>query len=225
MPIKKEIIYPIFLECSQIAIDNLWKNIFEDLSYGITPYGTYITKEFLCCGYKDKEFSYKIDPKGNSTLIYNDIYSLLTNNLGILSNKEKNKKRLDFNKIEQDIKDSRKCWSSIKKKNAKDLLVEKYVIDMKNKYSLTIKQSRYLLSAVFIALILKVLTPKDIVYEDGKIVNIVGIEFENKKIIIKKNIYGINVSFSPEIVIDKKAMYDNWEKYLVQLKKSKKICI
>jgi hypothetical protein len=225
MPIKKEIIYPIFLESSQFAADNLWKNIFEDLSYGITPYGTYISKDFLCCSYKDKEFSYKIDQKGNSKLIYDDIYNLLTNNLGILSNKEKNKKRLDFNKIEQDIKDSRKCWSSIKKKNAKDILIEKYVIDMKNKYSLSIRQSKYLLSAVFIALVLKVFNQKDIIYEDGKIVKIDGIEFETKKIIIKKNIYGINVSFSPEIVLDKKAMYDNWEKYLIQLKKSKKICV
>ena len=61
MTIKKEIIYPIFLECCQYTTDIFWENVFEDLSYGKTPYGTYITKDFLCCNYKEKEFSYKIE--------------------------------------------------------------------------------------------------------------------------------------------------------------------
>ena len=78
MPIKKEIVYPIFLECLTFAEDNIWKNIFEDLAYGIAPYGTYISKNFLCCGYKDKEFSYKIDSSMNAQVLYTDIYNLIT---------------------------------------------------------------------------------------------------------------------------------------------------
>ena len=31
MTIKKDIIYPIFLECSQFITDKFWENIFEDL--------------------------------------------------------------------------------------------------------------------------------------------------------------------------------------------------
>ena len=63
MPIKREIIYPIFLECCQFTDDKFWENVFEDLAYGKTPYGTYISKDFLCCSYKKKEFSYKIEKK------------------------------------------------------------------------------------------------------------------------------------------------------------------
>ena len=63
MLVKKELLYPIFLECSQHADDTFWENIFEDLAYGKAPYGTYISKDFLCCGYKKKEFSYKIEKK------------------------------------------------------------------------------------------------------------------------------------------------------------------
>ena len=89
MPVKREIIYPIFLECCQFADDIFWETIFEDLAYGRAPSGTYISKDFLNCSYKNKEFSYKIERKDPEN-IYNDIYKLLTEKLGILSQKEKN---------------------------------------------------------------------------------------------------------------------------------------
>lgn len=225
MPVKKEIIYPIFLECCQYADDNFWVNIFEDLAYGKTPYGTYINKNFLSCSYKNKEFSYKIikkDPKE----IYNDIYNLLTKKLGILSKQEKIKKRLDFHKTETKIKERRQEWSKIKKKNVKELLIERYVVNMKNMYNLSIKQSRYLLSIIFISLIFKVITNQDIEFCNSKIVNINGIEFSDKKIHIKREIYDTDIKFSSEINDDKKIMSENWEKYLNNLRKSKNsLCI
>ena len=46
MPIKKDIVYPGFIECLQFTEDIFWENIFEDLAYGKTPYGTYISKDF-----------------------------------------------------------------------------------------------------------------------------------------------------------------------------------
>ena len=52
--------------------------------------------------------------------LYNDIYFLLANKLGILSQREKVKKRLDFYDIEEEIKEKRKKWTSIRKKNVKD---------------------------------------------------------------------------------------------------------
>tara|TARA_B110000908_G_scaffold164477_1_gene212594 strand:- start:108 stop:773 length:666 start_codon:yes stop_codon:yes gene_type:complete len=221
MVIKKEIIYPVFLECCEFAIDAFWENVFEDLAYGKTPYGTYINKNFLCCSYKNKEFSYKIERKDPKTL-YDDIYRLLTKKLGILSQKEKVKKRVDFHKTESRIKEFRQEWGNIRKKNIKDLLIQRYVVDMKNKHSLTIKQAKYLLSVIFIAIVFKVITSKDIDYEKGKIQTIEGIEFTEKKIIIKRDIYDIDVNFSPEVMADKKVMANNWEKYLISLRKHKK---
>lgn len=221
MPIKKEIIYPVFLECCEFASDLFWENIFEDLAYGKTPYGTYINKNFFCCSYKNKEFSYKIERKDPYDL-YTDIYNLLTKKLGILSHKEKIKKRVDFDNTECRIKEFRQEWGNIRKKNIKDLLVERYVIDMKNKHSLSIKQAKYLLSIIFIAIVFKVITPKDIEYSDNKIQNIDGIEFSTKNIIIKRNIYNIEIEFSQETILDKKLMSDNWEKYLSALRKVRK---
>ena len=40
-----------------------------------------------------------------------------------------------------------------------------------------------------------------------------------KQIIIKRDLYKLEVSFAPNIIMDKKLMSDNWDKYLKDLKK------
>ena len=76
MPIKRDIIYPIFLKTIQYTEDIFWKDTFENLSYAICPSGSYISKGFLCSSVKGKEFVYKFIDK-EPERIYNDIYGLL----------------------------------------------------------------------------------------------------------------------------------------------------
>jgi len=218
MLVKKEILFPVFLECCQYADDTFWENIFEDLAYGKAPYGTYISKEFLCCGYKKKEFSYKIEKKP-AEMIYQEVYSLLTKRLGLLSYREKVKKKKIFTDLEDSIKDTRKKWVDIKKKNMKELLIELYVTRMKNKHQLSIKQAKYLISIILLAMVFKVITSANINYSDGRIISIDGIDFSKKQVIIKKNLYSLEVNFGPHIVLDKKVMSDNWEKFLENLRR------
>jgi hypothetical protein len=217
--IKREIIFPIFLECCKYCPDLFWVNIFEDLSYGKTPYGVYISKNFLCCNYKNKEFSYKIENEEPEKL-FNNIHDLLYKKLGILSTQEKIKRRLDFNNIEDSIKESKQSWNSIRKKNVKDLLIEKYVLKMKKNNLLNIKQSRYLLCIIFITMVFKIITQKDIIYNNGSIDYIEGIDINKKNIKLKRSLYDNEISFAPQIFIEKKSMSDNWEKYLKELKKN-----
>lgn len=218
MPTKKEIVYPIFLECCQCATDSYWENIFEELAYGKSPYGSYISKGFLCCSYKKKDFSYKIEKK-NPKQMYEDIYNLLTNKLGLLSQQDKIKKRKLFKDVEKSLNDCRKNWNDIRKKNVKELLIELYVTRMKDKHSLTIKQARHLLSIIYIGLVFKVITCKDIDYSEGQINNIEGITFTKRKINIEKNLYNLDVNFTTNIIFDKKLMSDNWEKYIKERNK------
>lgn len=220
MTIKKDIIYPIFLECSQFITDKFWENIFEDLAYGKSPYGTYISKGSLTCKYKDKEFIYKIEKK-DPKILYDEVYILLSKKLGLLSYQDKLDKKIDFENIENEIKEGRKNWTSIRKKNIKDLIIENYVISMKNKFSLNIKQAKYLLSIIFIGMVFKIITIKDIDYKDGIINNINGIEFKKKEIILKKDIYDIKYNINNIIIEDRNLISSNWEKYLEYLRKIK----
>lgn len=217
MPAKKEIIYPIFLECSTFADNKFWINVFQDLAYGKTPYGTYISKDFLCCNYKNKEFSYKIERKDPSK-IYDEIYSLLTKKLGFLSEKERTKKIIDFHEIEKNLKNSRESWSDIRKKNVKESFIERYVIKMKHKHNLTIKKSKHLLSIIFTAMTFKIITSNDIVYSDGYIQNIYGITFANGKVKFEKSLYDTFID-KKKILCTTQSMKDLWEKYIFNLEK------
>jgi hypothetical protein len=221
MPNSKEVVYPIFLECCQYATNNFWENIFEDLAYGKPPYGTFISKNFLCCNYKKQEFSYKIEKKKAETL-YNEVYNLLRVKLGLLSKEEKLKRSKDFDMMEKGLKDSRcKNWTEIRRKNIKDLIIELFVARMKVEHSLTIKQSRYLLSLIYISLIFKVLLAKDINYSDGRIENINGITFSKNTINVIKNIYNFETGCNTEILEDKKTLSESWLRYVNDLNKMK----
>lgn len=220
LTLKRDIIYPIFLQCCKFSTESYWDNIFEDLAYGKTPFGTYISKDFLCCSYNNKSFTYKIDQKKDPEQIYQEIFLLFTDKVGLLSQKDKVKRRKDFKDLEDTMKDSRnKSWNDIKKKNIKELMIELYVISMKTKYALTIKQARHLLSILFVAMVFKVITSNDITYENGKINSIDGVDFVKKQFIIKRDLYKLDASFAANIVIDKKLMTDNWDKYLKDLRK------
>ena len=87
MPIKRDIVYPIFLKTIPFTKDNFWKDTFENLSYSICPNGCYISKGFLCSNVKGKEFVYKFIDK-DVEQIYKDIYKLLKEKLNIMSKNE-----------------------------------------------------------------------------------------------------------------------------------------
>jgi len=217
--IKREIIYPVFLDCCQYTDDIFWQNIFEELAYGKTSYGIYISKNFICCNQRKKEFSYKIENK-DPEIIFNELYNIFKNKVGIQSHQEKLNNRKAFKQLEdetnQNIKNN---WGSIKKKNMKELLIELYVTKMKNKYFLTLEQSRYLISIIYIGLTFKVLTKKDINYSNGEILSIDGIDFERKKVILNKDIYSVEITLDDPNEISKKMMIDVWNKYIKELKK------
>jgi len=214
---KVELLYPFLLECCKYTDDKYWKNIFEDLAYGVTPYGTYINKDFLTCNYKDKEFTYfihKKDPKE----IFDDLTTLFRNKLNLISKDEILEKKNIINSKQKELL----CedWTNIKKKNFKEILVEKYAIEMSKKHNLSIQQTRYLVSIIFLLFVFKVLVSSDIILKNGRIEKINGIDFEKGKVIINRDIYTNEISIAPSsIIIDKTYMSDEWEKYLNGLRK------
>jgi len=215
---KDEIIYPVFLKCCLYAPDKFWSSIFEDLSHGITPYGTYISKNYFCCKYKNKEFSYFIQNDKDPKVVYDEIYNILTTKLKILSIDQKFNMDCDFENFQNNIKNSKDSWTSIRKKVSKDIIIEKYVTKMKKKYDLSHKQSKYLLKLIHLGIVLKTLNNKDIIYENGEIIDIEGIEIIDKKVLLKKDLFK-NIEFNNETLSTENYMKDNWEKYLRELSK------
>ena len=129
MPIKRDIIYAIFLKTIQYTEDNFWKDTFENLSYGICPNGSFISKGFICSNIKGKEFVYKFIDK-EPEIIYDDIYRLLKEKLNIMSRNERSILLKEFEEVENNIKKINSCsWNEIKKKGTKDILIQNFFIN------------------------------------------------------------------------------------------------
>jgi hypothetical protein len=184
-----ELQYPVFLNASQYATDTFWKYIFEDLAYGRTPYGTYITKDFLCCNYKGKEFSYKIDTTKTGEQLYNELYNILFNKFGLLSIEDKQILRTKFEKTRDSIPLTNTTWACIKKKNIKQLMIENFVIEMKKKYTLSTADAKKLLSYIISGMIFKTISNDDIDFQNGKILGISNLEFEKGSFTISPKIF------------------------------------
>lgn len=216
MPSKREIIYPYFLECSECAKEPFWNDIFKDLAYGVVPTGTYISKGFLCCNYKNREFTYQVEnPSKSVKTIYDELYTLFTQKLLILSKKQAQQKKYDFFETEEAIKNSIQSWNGIRKKAIKDALYRKFVLEKKEEYNLSFEASRKLLSFISLAMVFRTITSKDIVYEGGKITEIYGISFEPEKVIYEVPFCaeeGYDTEEEP--VKTEKTLRGIWEKFL-----------
>lgn len=208
---NEEILYPIFLKCCSLTKDIYWITIFTELSKGITPYGTYINKNYLYCNYKGKEFSYKINETFNDThKLFNDLINLFKSKLGLFSITDRTKEQEDFIKYYEN--------NDKNKKNINNILIEKFIIKMKNKYMLTDKQTKRIYNVLICMINIKIINSNNIILDDNNnIKEIKGIVFSNKKISINID---TNINYK-EIQSSKKNiyMYNNWDKYVKDIYK------
>ena len=210
-----ELIYPTLLKCCEFNVDSFWKFIFEDLAYARPPYGTFIVKDFICCNYKNKEFSYKIDEEKDPQVLYNEIYDLLANKFGLMSDEDKKIKRIEFEQTQADFHENMcENWNSIKKKNIKQNLIENFVINMKKKHKLNKKNVKKLLSLICIGIMFKTIGNNDIEYSPGEILSIDNIDFKQNKIILNKNFLKCEISKENPVNTDPPKISNHWEKYI-----------
>ena len=205
--------FPCFLQAGQCTKDKFWIGLFEDLAYGITPYGTYFDEMTLCCRFKNKEFNFNFLDK-TPDVIYEELYSILRTKLQIISKLEQYNKNVAFKKLLDDKQG--KEWCDIKKKNLKDILIENYVINLTRKHGLMKSQMKKLLSIIMIGFQFRVIDNSDVVYdsEQGGITTINGVSIENNKIRLS-NVLEVLPEF--ELCIEPlptRKMKDYWDKYL-----------
>ena len=206
---ESELIYPFILQCCNHTENSFWEKIFKDLAYNITPKGFYINKNYLY--YNDnKTDRYKLEKK-DSKILYYELYNLLKDKIDIFEED-----------AEDEIKLETKNWDNIKKKYFKDMLIEKYVIDMRAKYNLNIKQTKNLLSLIYICFLFKVIKKEDIIYKDNKICDIKNIIISRKEVKTRTNIYDYsidNINKNNYTEKEKVNISGNWDKFIKDLKK------
>ena len=217
---NKEIKNHVFLECLQHTDNKFWQSLFEELAYGVTPHGTYFCGDLFCCKFKNKSFTYNYTEKDSLTL-FNEISELLKNKLNIFSEIERKNIKLNVkNSLENQLN---KSWSSIKKKNLKELLIKIFISNMKNKHNLSEQQAKDAYLYINLAIIFKTITPDDIVYDGENVVSIKGMEFKEGEVIFNKDIESIIDTEIDEydFVVDKTNVSDDWDKFIKDVAKNK----
>ena len=223
---KKEILYPIFLQCASQVEDTFWRYVYEDLSYGKCPYGLSLQKNYLTCYIRGKEFSYKMDPEKSPKTIFEELDALLRERAGILSEKEKmtERARLCRQRTTVPVKSStaiqkKEEWTHVKKKMIRDTLLEQYVLENSQKYNVTAIMAKRVLSLLIVGLMFKTITAKDIMYQNGFIKKIEGFDFEPSKIVIHKNVLQCK-NYAPPTVEESSAkpLHTYWTLYLEEMK-------
>lgn len=190
MPLKRDVIYPIFLKCICYSEnDTFWKETFEELSYGICFQGSYISKGFICSNVKGKEFTYKFIDK-EPEKIYNDITKLFKEKLNIMSKNDRIILINEFEEVEKNLKNIKNSdWNDIKKKSLKDILFQNFLIRSKKEYELSDYQLKKIYNSINLGLMLKSIKNTDIIYDKGEIKEIKGITFSKGKYHIDIDIY------------------------------------
>lgn len=207
--------YNFFSDCVKYAETDFWVNIFTDLSNGVPPYGFSLYNDTI--SYKHNKDKYvRISINTNPEKLYNIVNKFLYDN-GIMSSGERDKKKEDFNQDSSVCNDS---WSSIRKKNTRELLMQLYVLKVKKQYNLSIKQCRYLLSFIYMAVLFNEINQEDIHIVNGKIEKIDGITYSNGKIDFKIDLYnniGSSSNDENRINLSGKTMITKWEKYICSI--------
>lgn len=215
----KDVQFPLFLKCCTYIQNSFWKYVFEEMAYGNFPYGTYIFRGFLCCSYKDREFSYNIEKEQDPKILYENVYTLLREKLEMISEDEQKQNFDDFKKMGLYDGD----WSSIRKKSVRAMILENFVIKMKHKYNLTIAQSRKLLDTISYMISFKLISSDNIEYTDGEILLIRGIDFSEKKYRIRRKVIKTTDRQSDAKSEERIKISDLWNKYLARICKNANI--
>ncbi len=175
----KEIAYPCFLGAMDLTEDYFWRNIFEDLAYGLCPYGTYIYNGTLYCNTRDKQFSYQFANKPTRE-IYDAVVHYFKTKLSLspandfMSIREQMERSLSISQYSE--------WKEIKRKNIKSILVVNYVLDLAAACKLSMLKTQRLLNSISLMFTFKLITADDVVFDSslGRIVHIHGIDVGEK---------------------------------------------
>jgi hypothetical protein len=125
----------------------------------------------MCCGFKGKEFSYRVDPHIPVPQLFKEVKTILNVKLGIKSSSDILSTREKFEKTSERLA-LHECndWTLLKKKEVRGLLLENFIIS-RNKSFNRIKQKR-LLSSLMLAIQLKIINNEDISIYHGRVTEI-----------------------------------------------------
>lgn len=229
----KPVINPIFEQLANLTEDNFWKTIFLDCSRGRFPRGFTFKNNLL--KFKKGNKMTCLEITSNLVETFTSCMNFFQSAGGIMSkeDREKIKKMEEERILEQIEKDTDKNWKDIKKENLKEALLNEFIKEICEDLNFNEQEKIELTTTIKKGIILKCFNNDNIIMEDGKIFEIEGLVYNDKKrqhdihkdFLVKKSAKSSDLGIGKTQDKNNPCFIDMWVKYLDNLenKRNKKI--
>ncbi len=174
-----KIIHPIFEDAAHYTTDKYWIESLKEASKNKFPRGFKYSQPKLICRIKNKQL--QVDITTDPADVAKVYIEFLKNKGGIRSelDEERDKKYTDIS-----LTTNYHCWNDIKKKTVRSDLINQYLQSLVTKHNLNLTQEKQLRTTVGIGLLKSHFTNDDIVFNNGYVRDIKGLEHKNNEFII-----------------------------------------
>lgn len=213
--------YEIFLKCKNLSKDDFWKNLYEELAYNgrfSAKYTNSKTNKIIKIEDTNIVFgsiSYYFKDKTPQEII-NELQPLINENTKFMSKTDiKNKNIKLENERLSKYKEliNKNSFSSIKIKSWRKKCLIDYVLMLGKKYSIPDNKLKIFYDSLNYTFLTKAHNSKDVVYKDGKILDIKGIKFVNGELINSR--FNIIINDDKNTIKNKKnTIQSDWETFV-----------
>jgi hypothetical protein len=215
----KDVVHPIFQECSKLVKDEFWIKLFDDLSRGRCPKGVALYNNVLSSTYKRNGFSYNFSENKTPEEIVVEIQALLKKSVCIYSNKDIINKENDMQDASNEYMTVKYAdnWKKIKAKKMKENLITNYCLEMKKTHNMSYNNSRVLYNIIKDGIYtFKTHKSDDIIMKNGKIEYIKDINYKEEYncFINEREIEDDNIKKSDKKNKEENILDSKWKNYL-----------
>lgn len=229
----KPIVNPIFEKLANLTDDIFWKTTFLDCARGKLPRGFTFKNNLLT--FKKGNRMTCLELTSNLPESFTSTMNFFQSAAGIMSSQDRKKirKKEEERILEQIEKDLDKNWKDIRKENLKEVLLNEFITEICERLNFDENEKRELITTIKKGIMLKCFNNDNIIMEDGKIVEIDGLIYDEKKrqyeidddYIVKRNRKFSSLGIEKIENKNNIVFIEMWQKYLENLenKRNKKI--
>lgn len=218
---KRTIIHSIFSRCSEYTLDPFWKQVFEECSRNKFPRGSGISPDGQVVYFYIREnnknyISYRLKKK-TPEKIFQDLKRMFQDQLQLRSNRDRQDLRNEIEDICQNLQETfNGNWQEIRKKNIKESLIRKYILDVKDKYSLTNKEITEFTRIIRLGFLFNWILSDDVVYENRQILDILTVHFDEQERLFE--VVEPNINYKRDYKPKLFKLSSLWHKHLIHPK-------
>jgi len=181
---EKKVLFPIFAECAEFTLDPFWTQVFDECSKGKFPKGCSIdqnTGHTIYFKTKTDTVSYNMRDK-DPEHVFSDLKQYFQVYLKLKSEIDNKETQEELDGICRDLQEVfTSSWQNIRRKKIKDPIIRSYILDLKERYNLTDKETCQLAKLIKLGFLFNWIENDDVVYENQQIIDITTLSFDSEE--------------------------------------------